>query len=42
MIRLGMLLPLVAVVVMSVSLLASLGPSLRGLRIEPTEALREE
>jgi len=36
------LLPIVAVVMIGVGLLAALGPARRGLAIEPTEALREE
>jgi predicted permease len=36
------MLPLVAVLMMVVGLLAALGPARRGLAIEPTEALREE
>jgi putative ABC transport system permease protein len=35
-------LPLVAVMMLAVGLLAALGPARRGLRIHPTEALREE
>jgi len=34
--------PLVAVFMMAVGFLAALGPARRGLRIEPTEALREQ
>jgi ABC-type antimicrobial peptide transport system permease subunit len=36
------LLPVVASIVLAVGLLAALGPARRGLRIQPTEALREE
>lgn len=35
-------LPIVAVVMMIVGLLAAIGPARRGLRIHPTEALREQ
>jgi ABC-type antimicrobial peptide transport system permease subunit len=35
-----LLLPLVAVLMMVVGLLAAVGPARRSLRIEPTEALR--
>jgi ABC-type antimicrobial peptide transport system permease subunit len=35
-------LPLVALFMMAVGFVAALGPARRGLRIEPTEALREE
>ena len=35
-------LPAVALVMMAVGFLAALGPAWRSLRIEPTEALREE
>ena len=35
-------LPAVALVMMTVGFLAALGPARRSLRIEPTEALREE
>jgi putative ABC transport system permease protein len=38
----AVLLPLVSAFMMSVGLLAALGPARRGLRIDPTEALREE
>ena len=34
--------PVVALFMMAVGFLATLGPALRGLRIEPTEALREQ
>jgi hypothetical protein len=37
-----LILPAVAVVVMVVGVLATLGPVRRGLRIQPTEALRAE
>lgn len=36
------LMPVVAVIVMVVGLLAALGPARRGLAVQPTEALREE
>jgi predicted permease len=36
------LMPLVAAIVMTVGLLAALGPARRGLAVQPTEALREE
>ncbi|MFC1529355.1 hypothetical protein ACFL6R_01430 [Gemmatimonadota bacterium] len=36
------LLPLVAVLMMLVGLLAVLGPARRGLAVQPTEAMREE
>ena len=35
-------LPIVAIFMMAVGLVAALGPARRGLRIEPTEALREQ
>jgi ABC-type antimicrobial peptide transport system permease subunit len=38
----AVVLPLVTVFMMLVGLLAALGPARRGLRIHPTEALREE
>jgi predicted permease len=38
----AVVLPVVAVVMMMVGLCAALGPARRGLRIQPTEALREE
>lgn len=38
----AVLLPVVSVFMMSVGLLAALGPARRGLRIQPTQALREE
>ncbi len=38
----AVLLPLVAVVMTTVGLLAALGPARQGLRIQPTEALRED
>lgn len=38
----AVILPLVAIVMMAVGLLAALGPARQGLRIQPTEALREE
>lgn len=38
----AVILPLVAVFMTAVGLLAALGPARRGLRIHPTEALREE
>jgi putative ABC transport system permease protein len=37
----AVVLPIVAVVMMIVGLLAAIGPARRGLRIQPTEALRE-
>ena len=36
------LLPLVAVFMMAVGLVAAIGPARRGLAVQPTEALREE
>lgn len=36
------LMPIVAVIVMVVGLLAALGPARRGLAVEPTEALRDD
>jgi hypothetical protein len=36
------LMPIVAAIVMTVGLLAALGPARRGLAVQPTEALREE
>jgi len=36
------LLPVVAMVMTGIGLLAALGPARRGLAVEPTEALREE
>jgi predicted lysophospholipase L1 biosynthesis ABC-type transport system permease subunit len=38
----AIVLPLVALFMMAVGFLAALGPARRGLRIEPTEALREQ
>jgi predicted permease len=38
----AVVLPIVAVFMITVGLLAALGPARRGLRIQPTEALREE
>jgi predicted permease len=38
----AVILPIVAVFMTAVGLLAALGPARRGLRIQPTEALREE
>jgi predicted permease len=38
----AMLLPLVVVVVITIGLLAAIGPARQGLRIQPIEALREE
>jgi putative ABC transport system permease protein len=38
----AVVLPAVALVIMAVGFLAALGPTLRSLRIEPTETLREE
>jgi hypothetical protein len=38
----AVLLPIVSVYMMSVGLLAALGPAGRGLRIQPTEVLREQ
>jgi ABC-type antimicrobial peptide transport system permease subunit len=38
----AVLLPLVALVMTTVGLLAAVGPARQGLRIQPTEALREE
>jgi ABC-type antimicrobial peptide transport system permease subunit len=38
----AVVLPAVALVIMAVGFLAALGPTRRSLRIEPTEALREE
>ena len=37
----GALIPLVAVIMTTVGLLAAWGPARRGLRIQPTDALRE-
>ncbi len=37
-----MLLPAVALLMMVVGLLATLGPARRGLAVQPTEALRAE
>jgi ABC-type antimicrobial peptide transport system permease subunit len=36
------LLPAMALIMMVVGLIASIGPARRGLRIQPTEALRAE
>jgi ABC-type antimicrobial peptide transport system permease subunit len=36
------LMPIVAAIVMTVGLLAALGPARRGLAVQPTEALRDE
>lgn len=36
------LMPIVAAIVVAVSLMAALGPARRGLAVQPTEALREE
>lgn len=38
----AVVLPIVVVVMLTVGLLAALGPARRGLRIDPTEALREQ
>jgi putative ABC transport system permease protein len=38
----ALILPVVSLLMLLVGLLATLGPALRGLRIHPTEALREE
>ena len=38
----AVILPIVAVLMTAVGLLAALGPARRGLSIQPTEALREE
>ncbi|MGH9373092.1 MAG: hypothetical protein ACRD15_16350, partial [Vicinamibacterales bacterium] len=38
----AILLPGVAVIMMAVGLLAAVGPARRGLRIDPTEALRAD
>jgi ABC-type antimicrobial peptide transport system permease subunit len=38
----AVVLPVVALFMMAVGFLAALGPACRGLRIEPTEALREQ
>jgi hypothetical protein len=38
----AVILPLVALLMTAVGLLAALGPARRGLRVQPTEALREE
>jgi hypothetical protein len=40
--QLPVLLPLVAIIMMVVGLLAALGPARRGLAVQPTEALRED
>jgi ABC-type antimicrobial peptide transport system permease subunit len=38
----SVILPLVAVVMIVVGVLAAMGPARQGLRIQPTEALRDE
>ena len=38
----AVILPIVAVLMTAVGLLAALGPARRGLSIQPTEALRQE
>jgi ABC-type antimicrobial peptide transport system permease subunit len=38
----AVLVPAVSTIMLAVGLLAALGPARRGLRIQPTEALREE
>ena len=38
----AVVLPLVAVLMIAVGLLAAAGPARRGLRVQPTEALRQE
>jgi putative ABC transport system permease protein len=38
----GMLLPIVVVLVITIGVLAAIGPARQGLRIQPVEALREE
>jgi ABC-type lipoprotein release transport system permease subunit len=38
----AMLLPLVIVLMMTLGVIAAIGPVRRGLRIQPTEALRDE
>jgi ABC-type antimicrobial peptide transport system permease subunit len=38
----AVILPIVAIFMTTVGLLAALGPARRGLRIQPTEALRAE
>jgi putative ABC transport system permease protein len=38
----AVVLPIVALIMMAVGLVAAVGPARRGLRIEPTEALREQ
>jgi ABC-type antimicrobial peptide transport system permease subunit len=35
-------LPFVSMIMLAVGVLAALGPARRGLRVQPTEALREE
>jgi ABC-type antimicrobial peptide transport system permease subunit len=40
--RAAVVLPLVALAMTAVGVLAALGPARRGLRIQPIEALREE
>jgi ABC-type lipoprotein release transport system permease subunit len=40
--RAPVVLPAVAAVILTVGLLAALGPARRGLAVEPTEVLREE
>jgi len=38
----ALIVPITAVILIIAGLLAAAGPALRGLRIQPTEALREE
>ena len=38
----GTFLPLMCIVMSTVALLASIGPARRGLRVQPTQALRDE
>jgi ABC-type antimicrobial peptide transport system permease subunit len=38
----AILLPVMSVLMVAVGLLASIGPARRGLRVHPTEALRDE
>jgi ABC-type antimicrobial peptide transport system permease subunit len=40
--REAVILPLVSAIMIAVGLSAAIGPARRGLRIQPTEALREE